>query len=407
MTDVTDSKSAKRTIMVCMLTNNLTLGLAFGSFGALLASNEQALGAARDTISFGMSALTTTMGLTALVMGNLVRRITPRLSIAIGLVAAACAFVGLGLTSSLAVALAMWALLGFSIALAAILGPVAIAAETFPDRTGKALGLINLPVVLFISPWAVTTLLPALGRHGTYLLMAALLLPILALVMKLPAGSASRAEKTTALATAPASAIFGRADFWLVSLGIALIAGIGTAYTVHAIAFAQSRGLSLPESALMMSAYSGAGLAGVPFFGWLADRIGAPRTLAVSGAIQCLCWAGLALAPTGSFLFLSAALGAATTPLTTLHGAAMSQLFGAKGVGKAMGYSYAIKLPFMFIASPAVGYAYVHLADYRPAFLIVAASLIGAVVLLVAANAARHLQGDAAAAFRAQNATAR
>jgi len=170
-----------------------------------------------------------------------------------------------------------------------------------------------------------------------------------------------------------------------------VIAATGTAYTVHAIPFAQSRGMSVAASAIILSVYSGAGFAGVPLFGWLADRIGAPRALALSGLIQCICWVGLALAPTGSFLFFSAALGAATTPITTLHGAAMAQIFGVAGVSKAMGCSYAIKLPFLFVAAPTLGYAYVHMNDYRPAFLTVSMCLIIAIVVLISPSIIRQV----------------
>lgn len=390
MASTTEGKAGAWMVLVCMLANNFTLGLTYGSFGALLVSNEQAFGAGRDIISFGMSAVSTTLGLSALVMGNLVRRLTPRVSIAIGVGTAACAFAGLGLTTNLAVALILWALLGFSAAMAAILGPVAIAAEYFPDRSGKVLALVNMPVVLFLCPWAITAILPALGRDGTYLLMAALLLPVLVLVVRLRTGGATAGHGAKqAQEEVPAGAILKRSDFWLISLGISLIACTGTAYTVHAIPFAASAGMSVSTSALMMSVYSGAGLAGVPLFGMLADKIGAPRTLAITGGAQSICWAGLAFAPTESFLFFSAALGAATTPLTTLHGTAMAQIFGINGVGKAMGYSFAIKLPFLFLASPAVGYAYVQMADYRPAFVIVAISLVASVGLLLVGNMAR------------------
>lgn len=68
----------------------------------------------------------------------------------------------------------------------------------------------------------------------------------------------------------------------------------------------------------------------------------------------------------------------------------MAQIFGANGVGKAMGYSFAIKLPFLFVAAPAVGYAYVMMTDYRPAFLIVAACLFAAIVILLASTMKRR-----------------
>lgn len=384
-------RASGMTVFVCMLANNFTLGLTFGSFGALLISNEQAFGVARDAISLGMSAVSTAMGLTALLMGGLVRRLTARVAIALGVAATACALVGLGLATNLTFALVMWALLGFGAAMAAILGPVAIAAEFFPGRSGKILGIINLPVVLFFGPFLVSIMLPALGRETTYFIMAAPLIPILLLVLRLPVAVVNLEEAAARTASEPpASAILGRMDFWLISLGIAVIAATGTAYTVHAIPFAESRGMGVGTSALILSVYMGAGFAGIPMFGWLADRIGAPRALMLSALVQCLSWGGFAIAPTAAFLFLSAALGVATTPLTTLHGAAMAQIFGVNGVGKAMGYSFAIKLPFLFIAAPAVGFAYVQMTDYRPAFLVVAVCLVGAIATLLVATARRR-----------------
>lgn len=387
MAGITHVRSGAGTVIICMLANNFTLGLSFGSFGAMLLSNEQAFGVARGTISFGMSAVSTTLGVSALLMGNLVRRLTPRRAIAIGVAASTAGFAGLGLTKDFNLALVLWAMLGFGAAMAAILGPVTMAAELFPGRTGKVLGMVNLPFVLLISPWAVTTLLPALGREGAYLLMAGLLVPILVLVLNLPA-TATQARADTATEASGAS-LLTRPDFWLLALGIAIIAGSGTAFTVHAIAYAEGRGLSPSTAALIMSAYSGAGLIGVPAFGWLADWIGAPRTLALSALIQSSCWAGLAVAPPDALLPLAAMLGMATVPLTPLHGTAMAQKFGASRVGRAMGLSFAIKLPFLFGGAPALGFAYLRLGDYRPALLFAAVTLIGSMVMLLGSTMRR------------------
>ncbi|TNF04570.1 MAG: MFS transporter [Sphingomonadales bacterium] len=384
MTTVTKGGSV-RTVLVCMMANNFTLGLMFGSFGALLALNEQAFGEARDTISLGMSAFTTMMGLSALFMGGLVQKFTPRLALALGVSACCCAFLVLSLTSNLVVAFAMWGLLGFGTAMAAILAPVAIAAEHFPDRSGRILGLVNLPVVLFVAPWAITKLVPILGRDGVYLLMAGLLAPVLLLALSLPSTRSGLTDAHRHSAGGmPARLMMARSDFWLITLGIALIAGTGVAFTVHAIPYAETRGLPKPNAALMLSLYSGAGLAGVPLFGWLADKLGPPTALAISAALQSLCWFGLAISSPANFFVIAAVLGLATTPLTTLHGAAMAGLFGAASVSKAMGISFAVKLPFLFAISPAVAYAFVHLNDYRPAILTVSASLLGAFLILVA-----------------------
>jgi len=159
---------------------------------------------------------------------------------------------------------------------------------------------------------------------------------------------------------------------------------------VHGMPYAESRGMGPPTAALVMSAYSGAGLLGVPLFGWLADRIGGARALALSAAVQAMAWAALALVPVAGFIPLSAVLGIATTPLTTLHGAAMAQLFGAAGVSRAMGVSFAIKLPFLFAAAPLVGAVFVRTGDYRPAYLMVAVTLAAAVAILMAGQFAQR-----------------
>ncbi|MDM8010930.1 MAG: MFS transporter [Parasphingorhabdus sp.] len=387
-------KGGIQIVIVCMFANNLTMGLVFGSFGALVVANEQAFGIARDTISLAMSTFSVTMGLSALLMGGVIRRLTPRLALAIGVLASSIGFLGLGWTTNLAFAFAMWALLGFGTAMAAILAPVAIAAERFPDRAGRMLAIVNLPVVLFAAPFVITEILPILNRDGTYFVMAGLLAPVLVACFLLPQTEVAEAFPA-GHANAPASnrAMLAKADFWLITLGIAIIAGTGVAFMVHAIPYAMTRGLDPLKAALMLSIYSGAGLAGVPFFGWLADKVGPPVALAVTALLQCLCWTGFAIAPVGAYLILAVILGLATTPLPTLHGAAMARLFGAASVSKAMGISYALKLPFLFSISPAVGFVYLQAGDYKLAFLAISSGLLIAVALLIAGIIAAKRRG--------------
>ena len=367
-----------RVVLTCMLANNVTFGLVYGSFGAFLASNEQAFGVGRATISFGMSAAATTLALSALVLGNYTNKLQPRRMIAGGLVFASAGFIGLGLTGTFQLAMLFWAMLGLGGALGAILCPVTLCARLFPGSTGKVIAAVNLPIMLFLGPWAVTEALPVLGRQGTYLLCAALPLLVLGIVRFIPdtdaitPGSSETIERGT---------IASRPEFWLLSLAVGLAAGAGTAFVTHGIAYAMSRGTDAMFAATMISAYSGTGIAGAVIFGWLADRIGAAHALCLSAVIQALCWAALALSPTTGFIVVSALLGVTNTPLNSLHGAAMAQLFGSSAVGRAMGYSYAIKLPFLFAISPLVGLMFVVTGDYTSPFLIVSCLMGGAAIL--------------------------
>jgi MFS family permease len=135
-------------------------------------------------------------------------------------------------------------------------------------------------------------------------------------------------------------------------------------------------------AAALLVGYSTAGIAGALLLGWLADRIGPPAALGIAALIQVGCWLALARAQVHLLVAVSALLGMTGAPLTALHGAAMARMFGAEGASKAMGISYAIKLPFLFGITPAVGIIYVADGNYTAAFVTVAASLALATALL-------------------------
>ena len=126
----------------------------------------------------------------------------------------------------------------------------------------------------------------------------------------------------------------------------------------------------------MLSFYAGAGLIGTPVFGWIIDRIGAPAALVIAA----LGLATLSLAVIfvdGPALFAVVALaGACCTPITTMHGAALGDLFGRNAVARAMGYSYFIKLPFLVGAAPVIGAVYDATGSYRVPFALCAGAML-------------------------------
>ncbi|MCW1385025.1 MFS transporter [Novosphingobium sp. KCTC 2891] len=369
------------------------MSLAFGSFGPLLAANEAHFGVDRTEISLGMSVLTTALGLSAIVGGGTMHRFRPSTVMIAGALANLVAYLGLMVSGAFPFALAMFALVGVGTTLTAILGPVTIVARLFPDRRGRVLSLVNLPLMMFVVPYMVARGLPVFGREYIYAAAAvafAVLLPLLCLLQS-DGGSDKQAGPTIDDShVIPAGEMFARLDFWLVALGIGLIAGTGTAFTVHSTAFAQSYGLDPASAAMLLSVYSGAGIAGTLVMGWLADRIGPRFALAIAGAIQAIGWALLASGATALFLPVAAMLGVVTVPLVTLHGAAMAAMFGSASVSRAMGVSYALKLPFLFGITPLVGWAYVHFGNYRIALAGSALALFLATLLFVLPTRSRR-----------------
>jgi sugar phosphate permease len=158
--------------------------------------------------------------------------------------------------------------------------------------------------------------------------------------------------------------------------------------------------MSLQSAAALLSAFAAAGIAGTLLFGWISDRIGAPAALVVSALCQALLWWGLLHAEGAPLYLLAALLGICVVPLVTLHGAAISQMFGAASVSRAMGYSYSIKLPFIFAFAPGMGFFFDRLGGYEVPFLITAALLAVAAVFFYVMRQIlpRHIASPAAPA---------
>ena len=72
---------------------------------------------------------------------------------------------------------------------------------------------------------------------------------------------------------------------------------------------------------------------------------------------------------------LAGLLGTCVVPGATLHGAALSDLFGPVNVSSAMGISYAVMLPFILSFAPFVGFLFAWAGGYRLPFLLIAGML--------------------------------
>lgn len=369
-------------VLLCALAQNCTMGFAFGSFGPLLGSTEEHFGVSRSVATMGMSVIMLAIGGLSPLFGNLLQHVTVRTGMSLGIFLSGVGYWGLSLTNSFSMALAMFALIGIGTCLASILGPLTLVSRWFKDNRGKMLSLINLPILMFITPYLVAWLLPEVGRFtllgglGTICLLLAFLTQLL--VEHPPVSTESSPPPGTEQAEASAEtlgSIFKRPSFWLLSLGIGIMAGSGTAFVVHIVPFGISKDLTLQAASGLLSVYAGAGIAGTLLFGWLCDRIGPPAALVISAASQALLWWSFLHAEGASLYMLAAVLGVCIVPLVMLHGAAISQMFDPATVSRAMGYSYSIKLPFIFGFAPGMGLLFERFGNYDLPFLLTAMML--------------------------------
>jgi sugar phosphate permease len=382
-------------VLLCFLCQNAAIGFAFNSFGPLLVSSEQHFGITRTTATLGMSAIMLALGGLAPVLGGLLQKVPLRAAMMGGALLSAAGYTGLALASSFGVALAMYAMIGAGSCLLGILGPLALINRWFTADRAKILGVVNLPVAHFLAPLIIAECLPSAGRFGILAGIAGLfllLVPLLLLVIETPAsigqaphggvaGSPGGDGKGTSLST---RAIIANPDFWLLSIPIGVMAGSGAAFAVHVVPFGTGRGLSLIDASWLLSTFAGAGMIGTLLFGWVADRIGTAATLVINTGCQALLWLAV-LQLDGFALLLAAAglLGICAVPTVMLHGAALSELFGAVSVSRAMGLSYLVKLPFLFAFAPMIGRLFDASGSYGLPFMTTSAMLAAACALLI------------------------
>jgi MFS family permease len=368
-----------RVVPLCFVAQNCAMGLAFGSFGPLLASTEQHFAISRTVASTGMSFIMLAIGGLSPLLGSLLQRTSVRLGMAAGAVLSAAGYWGLATLPSFTAALAMYLLIGTGVSLTAILGPLILISRWYDANRGRMLSLVNLPIALFVTPYLVASMLPEHGRLGVLGAMGTLFLilaPLLLLLDEHPPGPSPRSPRAPAIETAGAdrpAAILAQPAFWLLSIGIGIMAGAGSSFMVHIVPFGTDRHLSLSAAAAVLSVYSGAGILGTLLFGWVADRIGPPRAVLISASCQAVLW-GCLLQVNDTLLYLVAGLlGVCLVPLTTLHGANLGYIFGPERVGRATGYSYLVKLPFIFVFAPAIGWIFEQSRGYHLPFLLTAA----------------------------------
>ena len=401
---------AWRVIFVYSLAQNCALGFGYGSFGPLLASTEARFHVTRAVATLGMSLITLAISISSPLAAGLLRKTSVRLAMMFGAILSSAGYWGLALFAGFGQALAMYALIGLGITLLAILGPVIVVNRWFDEGRAKILSLVNLPIMMFAVPFIVAELLPIVGRLLVLASMGVLFLALIPLLMLVadrpPAIAASEldlpasAQRNSVMLTLGAFSaedrrILASPRFWLLSYAIGAIAGSGTAFMVHVVPFGTAQGMTLQSASGLLSVYAGAGIFGTLFFGWLCDKVGPYVAVLTSAASQAVLWLVLTGAHGATLFGVSAALGICVVPLVTYHGASLSELFGPELVGRAMGFSYALKLPFLFCFAPFVAFLFDRFGNYRVAFLVTALILTTAAMALFALVLSARRRGEA------------
>ncbi len=391
-------------VALAALAQNCALGLNFASYGTLIAAMEVRFDTSRALASSGLGAMVLSMSLCSPLVGGLLQRYSVRSVMIVGALLSAAGYALLPFVDSIYLVLAVFALLiGPGACFLGIVPAATLVGNWFIKDRGKALGVINMPILLFLMPPVFGYLLITLGLNGVFLTISALFLAstlFLFLVIDRPedVGRAPRmADAGLGSATADAAApldkraLLRKPAFWLVSIGVGVLTSGSTMLVTHFVPFGTGRGFELNQAALLVSAFGGAGMFGALLFGWLVDRIGAVNTLIVNALAQGLLWMGL-IPHSGlpAMLMLAASAGACAGAIVAIHGAALNELFGRASFSQAMGLSYLFKLPFIVFAAPFAGWLFDRTGTYQwPIIIHILAFALSALIFLRLAVAGR------------------
>ena len=352
--------AAPKMLVRSFFAQNIAVGCSFGGFAVSVLAVEERYQASRAMAEMILALTLLSMSLLAPLAGGMIVRIGIRMTMIIGVLLSAAGYLTLAFAPTMAIVLAASALLiGPGAALFGALPASVLASGWYPHAQGRALGIANVPLFIALIPLLGLFVIERFGVGAFFLCLAglhALLLPLMFGVRDAPI----LAEETgvgTSGENHPLRLILSVAMFWLIVLGDGMLNAINITSAAHIIPIAIERGIAPAPAALLVSIVGVATIFGSILSGFLCDRFGATRTLALSGFGSAISWA--IIASTGWFpalviaMTLSGVCAAAVFPPTSVL---VTRIFGARALPRVLGLMSVLTLPLTFVMSPAVGW---------------------------------------------------
>lgn len=365
---------------------NIAVGCSFGGFAVSVLEIEARYQSSRAMAEMLLALTLLSMSILAPLAGGMIVRIGIRMTMMIGVVLSAAGYLALAFAPTMAIALAASALLiGPGTALFGALPASVLASGWYPQAQGRALGITNVPLFVALVPLLGLFVIERFGVGNFFLCLAGLhilLLPLMFGVKEPPAPADEAGAPALSTDTGgghPLRLILSIGMFWLITLGYGVLTATTITNTAHIIPIAMEVGVAPAAAALLLSIGGGASIFGSILSGFLCDRFGAARTLALSGFGAAISWA--ILAATGWFpalaigMALNGICGAAVFPPTSVL---MTRIFGARALPRVLGLLGVCALPLTFVMSPAVGWIH----DIVGSYSIIVLTLMSACVLM-------------------------
>jgi len=381
-------------LVIAFLIQSMTVACLYGPFTVMLTEVEHRTRAGRDVTSLGLMLVSLGSALLAPVAGYLSQRLSLRLLAFVGLSLSALGYLLLAVSSSIQLFLAAYGLLiGPGACLNTIVVPAVLVTRWFNSHRGRALGFVHMPIMAVITPIIVVHLLNHYGLTTDYLFLAGLvglvLVPAL-FIVEHPQDS----HGTPQAAHQNASGLYTKEEgllpiitrpaFWALSLATACVLASGITMGTHLVPMVTQWGIPKTAAATLVSLGSLASIAGAVLFGWLADRIGGARTIALICLSCGLMWMLILLRPDypamAAIVAISAFGLAGVVPAYTLS---LSRIFPAKEFGPAFGAGSFIFMAISPTMAPIAGAIFVRTGAYTDAILLLMAILVAGMVLVL------------------------
>lgn len=393
--------------VIAGVSHNMMIGTVFGSFGLMLASVEQRLGVSAEKAAAGMPLMLVGASVLAPFVGVLIARFSLRLLLIIGALLMVAGYLLLATTQSYALYLVAYGLcFGPAMSLTGSIGPATLVTRWFRRNRGLALGIVHLPIVIAVVPWLLERGLGVYAPTMLYLvggvIAAVVLLPLTLLTVDHPPGGETVApeplEKRTADGSFSIGQLLVRPRFW--ALCVAAIASMTSSTLLGSllVPMGMSWGFTRPEAALLQSIMSLVGIVGSVLFGFVADRLGGGRSLALIGFNCAVLWLILLQHP--PFIVAAVAIG-----LIGMHGAGaiptlgrgLSDTFGQASYSRGFGLNTLIGLPFIAFAIVGSARTFTMTGSYDLAIIGISVFFVAAIALGLYGATGPKVEGPTAA----------
>jgi MFS family permease len=400
---------APRMGFIAFLNGNITLACVWGSFTVLLAAVQTRLGVGGEQSAIAASVVNLSTAFLAPFVGALAARLPLRTIMIGGATLSVAGFALLAVSSSYPLYLAAYGLLlGPGMAVAVVL-PQTLVTRWFVTNRGRALGLVTTPLLVAVMFPVANWMVQTHGLTATYVMLAAIaavnVVGNLFVVERPPgaAAEASAADAHGAHGPAPAGGA-GMAElartprFWMLSLPFMALAAGSIVLTAQMAPMARGWGYSPTLAATLLSIQSFAGIAGTVVFGWVADRLGGARTMALLAFNAAVIWVLLLLdVPFAAKAVLIALYGLHGAGPLPVIGVALSEAFGKESFSRAFGLVNLANLPVSVVCVPLAAAIGTHTGSYAGAIMLEAGFLLVAALAAFPAGRARSVAAKAAA----------